>query len=99
MSDKLSEDKVKYIARLARIKISDEEATVFKNQMSSILDFVSSLNSIDTSNIETLSRTTELVNVFREDEIKPSLTKEEALLNAPNRYQNYFKTKPVLGEK
>lgn len=99
MSDKLSEDKVRYIARLARIKISDEETVVFKNQMSLILDFVSSLNSIDTTNIETLGQTTELVNVFREDEIKPSLTKKEALLNAPNRYQNYFKTKPVLGEK
>ena len=93
---KLTEEEVKKIADLAKIALNEKEIVVFKEQLSSILEFVDSLNETNTAQIEPLSQSTDLKNVFRNDEIKPGLSQKQALANAPVAYNGYFKTKAVF---
>ncbi len=93
---KLTSEQVKHVAELARIGLDEKETERFKDQLSAILDFVSKLQEIDTSKTQPLSQTTGLKNVFREDLVKPSLPQEKVLLNAPEKYNGYFKVKPVF---
>jgi len=92
----LTEEQVKKIANLAKIAISEKETAIFKQQLSSILEFIDLLNEVDTTKTKPLSQSTGLENVFREDEIKPGLSQEEALSNAPATHHGYFKTKAVF---
>jgi len=93
---KLTSEQVKHVAELARIGLDEKETERFKDQLSAILDFVGKLQEIDTSKTQPLSQTTGLKNVFREDLVKPSLPQEKVLLNAPEKYNGYFKVKPVF---
>jgi aspartyl-tRNA(Asn)/glutamyl-tRNA(Gln) amidotransferase subunit C len=57
------------------------------------------LNTVDTDNVEPLSHVIELQNVFREDVLRPSLPREEALKNAPARTEEFFKVPKVIGDR
>ena len=76
MSVKISD--VEKIADLARLSIKNEEKEKFTKQFNLILDYFNKLNKIDTSNIEPLSHTLDLTNVFREDVVQESLPVEKA---------------------
>lgn len=93
---KLSEKDVEYVAKLARLELTEEEKEKYTIQLAKILEYVSKLNQLDTENIEPTSHVLPLQNVFREDEIKPSLSQEEILTNAPEKEDGYFKVKKVL---
>ena len=88
---------VEYIAELARLKFKDEELEKFTEQLNEILTYVEKLNELDTTNVEPLSHPVEGSNVFREDVVKPSLDREEALRNAPDRSELFFKVPKVIG--
>lgn len=92
----LSSNAVKHVAMLARLGLKKEEIEKFQKQLSNILNFVNQLSEVDTQNVTPTSQVTGLENIFREDEIKPSLTQDEVLANAPDKYKGYFKVKPVL---
>ena len=79
---------VDYIARLAKLKLSEKERECFTHQLGEILDYMKKLNELDTKDVEPLSHVIDLKNVFREDEVQPSLPKEEALRNAPETDQS-----------
>lgn len=96
MSVKISD--VEKIADLARLSIKNEEKEKFTKQFNLILDYFNKLNKIDTSNIEPLSHTLDLTNVFREDVVQESLPVEKALENAPDRMGNYFKVPKVINK-
>lgn len=95
-SSGLSEKKVKHVATLARLGLTDKEVVKFQNQLSSILEFVRQLNEIDTSAVLPTSQVTGLENILREDRVKKSLDREKVLENAPDTYQGFFKVKAVL---
>jgi aspartyl-tRNA(Asn)/glutamyl-tRNA(Gln) amidotransferase subunit C len=88
---------VEYIAELAKLKFKDEELEKFTEQLNEILAYVEKLNELDTTNVEPLSHPIEGSNVFREDVVKPSLDREEALRNAPDRSELFFKVPKVIG--
>jgi aspartyl-tRNA(Asn)/glutamyl-tRNA(Gln) amidotransferase subunit C len=88
---------VEYIAELAKLKFKDEELEKFTEQLNEILAYVEKLNELDTTNVEPLSRPVEGSNVFREDVVKPSIDREEALKNAPDRSELFFKVPKVIG--
>lgn len=88
---------VEYIADLARLKFNDEELEKFTEQLNEILSYVAKLNELDTSNVEPLSHPVEGSNVFREDIVKPSIDREEALKNAPDKNELFFKVPKVIG--
>lgn len=94
---KLSTQDIKHVAKLANLLLSDEELTIFIVQLSAILDFVSKLQKIDTKGVQETSQVTGLENVFREDEIDNErlLTQEEALANANETHNGFFKVPKI----
>lgn len=90
---------VEHIAKLARLEFSEEEKQKFTHQLNDILAYVEQLNKLDTSRVEPLSHVIELSNVFRDDVVKPGLTTEEALKNAPAKSEKFFKVPKVIGDK
>jgi aspartyl-tRNA(Asn)/glutamyl-tRNA(Gln) amidotransferase subunit C len=81
---------VKYVAHLARIALTAEEQEKFGAQLSNILGYIEKLNQLDVAGIEPTAHAVPLVNVFRPDEVRPSLSNEEALRNAPASANGLF---------
>ncbi len=90
---------VEKIAELARLKFNDIELENFTPQMNEILSYMDKLNELDTENVNPLSHPVEQTNVFREDELKPSISTENALKNAPSKDEHHFKVPKVIGDK
>jgi aspartyl-tRNA(Asn)/glutamyl-tRNA(Gln) amidotransferase subunit C len=90
---------VEHVASLARLSFSEEEKKKLTSQLNEILEYMEQLNQLDTTNVEPLSHVIELSNVFREDELKPTLTREEALRNAPAKTEKFFRVPKVIGER
>jgi aspartyl-tRNA(Asn)/glutamyl-tRNA(Gln) amidotransferase subunit C len=90
---------VEHVAVLARLSFNEEEKQKLTHELNQILRHMEQLNTLDTSNVEPLSHVIELSNVFRQDEVKPGLTREEALQNAPARTEKFFKVPKVIGER
>ena len=95
----VSKEDVEKIAKLAKLKFSDEELENFTPQMNEILNFMDKLNELDTENVEPLSHPVEQINVFREDKLKQSIFTEDALKNAPSKDEQFFKVPKVIGDK
>ena len=98
MSEKLTEDQVRHVAKLARLNCTDQEISLFTSQLSAILDYVAQLEELDTSDVEPLAHCLPVHNVFRADEVRPSLSNDEALANAPVRDGEFFVVPKVLGD-
>jgi aspartyl-tRNA(Asn)/glutamyl-tRNA(Gln) amidotransferase subunit C len=81
---------VKYVAHLARISLTAEEEQKFGAQLKNILSYIEKLNQLDVSHIEPTAHAVPLVNVFRKDEVRPSLSNEDALRNAPAKANGLF---------
>lgn len=81
---------VKYVAHLARISLTPEEEAKFGAQLKNILGYIEKLNQLDVSHIEPTAHAVPLVNVFRKDEVRPSLSNEDALRNAPSKSNGLF---------
>lgn len=94
----LTIEDVKKVALLARLKLSDEELAKMQEQLSSILDYMQVLQEVDVTDVPPTAQVTDVVNIVRPDEVRPSLSVEEALANAPDRENGYFKVKPVFEE-
>jgi aspartyl-tRNA(Asn)/glutamyl-tRNA(Gln) amidotransferase subunit C len=94
---KLSRDDVLKLALLSRLKLNDEEIERYRGELSSILEYVEKLNSVDVSGLEPTYQVTGLKNVMREDEqIDYGYATEDLLKNAPAVKDNQFKVKRVL---
>ena len=93
----VSRKDVEHIAELARLKFNKEELENFTNQLNEILTYVEKLNELDTENVEPLSHPVENNNVFRDDIVKPSIQKNEALKNSPENDENFFRVPKVIG--
>ena len=90
---------VEHIAKLAKLEFTDAEKEKFTHQMNQILEYMEQLNRLDTGTVEPLSHVIELSNVFRTDEVKPGVSTEDALRNAPAKNEQFFKVPKVIGEK
>jgi len=90
-------EEVENIARLAKLSFSDEEKIKFTEQFNQILQYMEKLNELDTENVPPTFHVLELYNVFREDKVKPWLTQEEALHNAPKKKDGFFSVPKVIG--
>jgi aspartyl-tRNA(Asn)/glutamyl-tRNA(Gln) amidotransferase subunit C len=81
---------VAYVAKLARLKLSEEETRLFQEQLAHILEYAGKLREVDVSGVETASHAVPICNVFREDEAHPWFTAEDALRNAPRHANGLF---------
>ena len=87
---------VEHIAELARLELNDSELEEYTVQLNQILEYVEKLNELNTENIQPLSHPVEAANVFRDDILKPSIDREEALKNAPSKNDEFFKVPKVI---
>ena len=76
---------IEYVARLAKLKLSDEEKTRLVSQMGDIVEFANNINKLNTDGVEPTNHILKIQNVFREDEIKESYSRDEILKNAPKK--------------
>jgi aspartyl-tRNA(Asn)/glutamyl-tRNA(Gln) amidotransferase subunit C len=90
---------VEKISELARLKFNETELENFTEEMNKILSYVEKLNELDTENVEPLSHPNETINVFRNDELKQSISTEDALKNAPDKDDKFFKVPKVIQDK
>ncbi len=81
---------VEYVAWLARLELSEEEKERFTRQLDNVLEHAQKIKSLEIGEVEPTSHVLPLKNIMRDDEIKPSLSQEEALRNAPRREGGYF---------
>lgn len=81
---------IEALARLAKLEFSDQELDEFTNDMSNIIGFVNRLSELDTSGVAPASHVSGEVNVFREDEVKESISREAVLSVAPERDDSTF---------
>lgn len=92
----ITKDQVKHVANLARLAISDQEAEMFTEHLSSIIAYAEQLNELDTTNVEPTTHVLDLKNVLRKDEPKTTITQEEALKNAPDKQDGHFRVPSIL---
>lgn len=92
----VTREEVKRIAKLAKLSLTEEEEINLQKEMSSILDYMDKLNEIDTSDVEPLSHPIPVENIFREDKVEKSISREDALKNAPDATEEFFKVPKVI---
>ena len=87
---------VVHVAKLARLNFTQAKKEKFTYQLIEILSYIEKLKNIDTSNVEPLSQVVELQNAFRNDQTLPSLSRENVLMNAPDKTEAFFKVPKVI---
>ena len=91
----ISKEDVKHVAKLAELDFSDSEVEKITTQLDKILGHVANISKVDTAAIPPTSHTLEIKNVYREDTVRESLSKEDALLNAPEEMDGGFKVPKI----
>jgi len=91
----ISRDEVLHVARLARLALTDEEVERLGAQLSAILEAVGKVAELDLEGVEPTAHPLDLVNVWAEDEPRPSLPVDEALAGAPDREGGFFRVPPA----
>ena len=93
---KVDDDLIDHLSNLAKLHFEGEEKEAIKEDLEKILNFVSSLEEVDTTNVEPLIYMNDDQLELREDETKPALPQQESLKNAPSKDSDYFKVPKVL---
>ncbi|MDY0406639.1 Asp-tRNA(Asn)/Glu-tRNA(Gln) amidotransferase subunit GatC [Virgibacillus sp. 179-BFC.A HS] len=92
----ITKEQVKHVADLARLAITEEEAEMFTEHLSSIISYAEQLNELDTENVKPTTHVLDLKNVLRKDEPKKWITQDEALKNAPDKQDGLFRVPSIL---
>lgn len=94
----LTREDVKKIADLARLELSEAALEQYQGQLSAILDYADMLNELDLDDVTPTAHAVAQQNVLRQDEVRPSLSIEDVLFNAPQQAQNQFQIQAVLDD-
>lgn len=97
MANKISDETIEYVGILAKLELSDTEKEAAKADMEKMLDYIDTLNELDTSGIEPMSHVFPVNNVFREDVVTNGDGGEETLANAPQRKEDTFEVPRTIG--
>ena len=95
----ISRDEVAHLARLARLAVTEDELDTFAGQLAVILESVATVSEVAADDIPPTSHAVPLTNVFRDDEIRPGLTQQQALAGAPAAEDGRFRVPRILGEE
>ncbi len=93
---KISKEEVLHVAKLARLKLRDEEAEALSAEMESIIGFANKLNELDTEGVVPTAHAIPLNNAFREDVVKPSFDRDAMLANAPSAEDGGYSVPKVV---
>ena len=92
----ISKDEVRYIANLARLGLSEEEISHFQAQLESVLGYIDKLKSLDVGHVKPTAHALDLCNVYRPDEVKPSIDSADVFKIAPSQEGNFYKVPKVI---
>lgn len=93
---KVDQATVRHIARLARLKVSDDEAKNLEQELTSILDWIEQLNEVDTDNVEPMTSSVEMTMKQRDDEVTKGGHPDQIVKNAPSSEDNFFMVPKVV---
>ena len=94
----ISREEVEKVSLLGRLLLSEEELDTMTAQLGQILGYMDLLEEVDTEQVEPMAHALDVSDVFRADEVRPSLPREQALANAPNHDKECYLVPAVLGE-
>lgn len=89
---------IDHVSKLANLTLKREEREKFEEQLSSVLKYISQLSEVDTKEVEPIGHISEMTNITREDEPRPSLTQEDALANAHKKHNGFFLIDSIFKE-
>ncbi|MBK9943140.1 MAG: Asp-tRNA(Asn)/Glu-tRNA(Gln) amidotransferase subunit GatC [Kouleothrix sp.] len=87
---------VEHVAHLARLRLSAEELEQLQTDLSAILDYINMLAEVDVRGVPPTAQVTDLANLMRDDEVRPSLPREDVLANAPDQRDGMFRVKEIF---
>ena len=93
---KITAAEVEHVAKLSRLELTEAEKATFTGQMDAILSYVDKLNELDTAGIIPTAHAVPMENAFRDDVITPSIGIDNALGNAPDRVESFFRVPKVI---
>ena len=91
----ITREEVLHVARLARLELSEDEVTRFREQLAAILEAVSKVSELDLADVPPTSHPLQIANAWDEDEPRESLSLADAFANAPDRDGDLFRTPPA----
>jgi aspartyl-tRNA(Asn)/glutamyl-tRNA(Gln) amidotransferase subunit C len=94
----LTRQEVEKVSLLARLELSPAELDTMTAQLGQIVGYVEQLGELDTQGVEPMAHALDIDNVFAEDQVRPSLPRDEALANAPQRDREFYLVPAVLGD-
>ncbi len=94
----ISREEVEKVSLLGRLLLSEDELETMTTQMGQILGYMELLDEVDTEQVEPMAHPVEVSDVFRVDEARPSLARDQALANAPQRDHECYRVPAVLGD-
>ena len=99
MADRITRADVEHVAQLARLALDEEEIESLTRELAKIVDYAAQVSALDTRDVPPTSHPLPLVNVFRPDEPRPCLPRDEVLAAAPVAEQDRFRVPRILGEE
>lgn len=93
---KIDRTQVEHVATLARLKVTDQDIERLTDQINGILTYMEQLNELDTTGIEPMAHALNLKTPFRDDQVKASIDPDEALANAPDREDLFFRVPRII---
>lgn len=93
---KITRREVEHVARLARLELTEKEKEQMTAQLDSILGYIDKLSELETSGVEPTTTVIPMVSAMRADEVRPSLKRDEALANAPDRHDDFFRVPRII---
>ncbi len=99
MSDRLTLDEVRHVAKLARLRLTDEQLQQYRGQLSTILDHIAKLNELDVQGVEPMAHPGDLTNRLDEDAVGASLDIEQVLTIAPATEAHFLAVPKVLTDE
>jgi aspartyl-tRNA(Asn)/glutamyl-tRNA(Gln) amidotransferase subunit C len=94
----LARQDVEKVSLLARLQLSEQELDTLTAQLGAIVGYVEQLSELNTDGVEPMAHALDLANVFRPDQLAPSLTAKQALANSPHHDAEFYLVPAVLGE-
>lgn len=98
MTGRLTRDDAAYVARLARLALTDDELDTYAEQLAAVLDHAAEVAALDTAGVEPTAHPLPLRNVLRDDDVRPSLDRSEVLSQAPAAEDGRFRVPRILGD-
>jgi aspartyl-tRNA(Asn)/glutamyl-tRNA(Gln) amidotransferase subunit C len=98
MADRITRSEVQHVAQLARLALTDAELDALTHDLSSILDYAAAVSALDIADVPPTSHPLPLVNVLRSDVVRPGVSRDEVLSQAPAAEDGRFRVPRILGE-